>query len=422
MPQVRMIADKVRMVAIPADRFKTGCITVSMAMPMDNNMAANSLLIYLLKRSCKRYPDFSLLNGKLDELYGAVLSAWVSKNGESQVLNLSIASLADKFALGGESIASESAHLLSELLFKPNCENGAFSEEALAMEKRLLIRRIEEELDDKRTYAFERCVACMCKDELYGKSKYGTVEEIEKVTSADVYAAWQNVLRTAIVQITAVGSADSEEIGKAFAEGFACVERCPAELKTEFVAHGGELERFEEKFPVNQGKLVIGFRTGMEHSRDNIFAVTVMNDIFGMGTYSKLFMNVREKLSLAYYCWSRLLSGKGIILVEGGIDTDKEQQVTDEVMLQLRDLVDGNTDPEVLESSKRALRERCTFVSPEGIMNWYSSQLLQAEILTPEDMINGIEKVTMDEVCAAAAKLSPDTVFMLSAEEVSDEN
>jgi predicted Zn-dependent peptidase len=146
----------------------------------------------------------------------------------------------------------------------------------------------------------------------------------------------------------------------------------------------------------------MGFVTPITNRHDGFAAMQVFNTLYGAGMTSKLFMNVREKLSLAYYCWSRLLSGKGIILVEGGIDTDKEQQVTDEVMLQLRDLVDGNTDPEVLESSKRALRERCTFVSPEGIMNWYSAQLLQAEILTPEDMINGIEKVTMDEVCAAA--------------------
>lgn len=422
MPQVRMLADKVRMVAIPADRFKTGCISVSMAMPMDGNMAANSLLIYLLKRSCKRYPDFSLLNGKLDELYGAVLSAWVSKNGESQVLNLSIASLADKFALGSESIASESAQLLCELIFAPNCTDGLFSEEALAMEKRLLIQRIEEEMDDKRTYAFERCISCMCKNEAYGKDKYGTVEEIEKVTAADVYAAWQNVLSTAVIQITAVGSADADRISRIFAEGFSAVTRNPMNLSTEFICDCGEPSRTEEKFPVNQGKLVIGFRTSMKHRRDNLFAMTVMNDIFGMGTYSKLFMNVREKLSLAYYCWSRFIAGKGIILVESGIDTEKEKQVTDEILLQLDDLINGRTDPEILDSSKRALRERYTFVSPEGIMNWYSSQILHEEILTPEDMINGFEKVTMEDVCAAAAGLKQDTVFMLSAEEVSDEN
>lgn len=417
MPQIKMLADKVRLVSEPTDKFKTGCISVSMALPMDERMAANSLLVYLLKRSCKAYPEFSLLNGKLDELYGAILGAGVSKNGEAQVLTLSITCLADKFALGDESIQLEAAQLLCDIIFKPNVKNGSFGADSLAMEKRLLIQRIEEELNDKRSYAFNKCISYMCKNEAYGKDKYGTVEEIEALKMADVYDAWNNLLSTAVFQITVVGAADAEKVASVFEKAFAKIERTPATLDTVFVQRSRRFNRYEEKFPVNQGKLVMGFRAGMQHRRDNIFAVTVMNDIFGMGTYSKLFMNIREKMSLAYYCWSRLVASKGIVLVEGGIDTDKEKKVSAEVLSQLSDLRSGKTDPEVLESSKRALREKHTFTTPEGILGWYSSQVTCDEVVTPEEMVSGIEQVTMDDVCAAAKKLSVDTVFMLSAQE-----
>ena len=159
----------------------------------------------------------------------------------------------------------------------------------------------------------------------------------------------------------------------------------------------------------------------MQNSRDNIAAITVMNDIFGMGTYSKLFMNVREKLSLAYYCWSKLIASKGLVLVEGGIDTDKEKKVSAEVLSQLSDLRNGKTDPEVLESSKRSLKERYTFTNPESICYWYAAQLLEEEIITPENMIEAVEAVTMEQVCAAAKKLSIDTIYMLKAEEVAED-
>lgn len=417
MPNIRMLADKVRLVSEPADKFKTSCISVSMALPMDERMAANSLLVYLLKRSCKAYPELSLLNGRLDELYGAILGAGVAKNGEAQVLTLSITSLADKFALDDESIQLEAAQLLSDIIFKPNVKNGSFGAESLATEKRLLIQRIEEELNDKRTYAFNKCISHMCHNEAFGKDKYGTIEEIQSVKMADVYDAWKNMLSTAVFQITVVGAADEERVAAIFKKAFDKVERNPATLETVFVQRSRRFNRFEEKFPVNQGKLVMGFRAGMSHRRDNIFAVTVMNDIFGMGTYSKLFMNIREKMSLAYYCWSRLVASKGIVLVESGIDTDKEKKVSAEVLSQLSDLRNGKTDPEVLESSKRALREKHTFTTPEGILGWYSSQVTSDEILTPEEVVNGIEQVTMEDVCAAAKKLSVDTVFMLSAQE-----
>ncbi len=416
MPQVRNLAEQVRFVAVETDSFKTGRISVSIALPMDEKMAANSLLIYLLKRSCKEYPDFSLLNGKLDELYGASLSAGVNKIGEAQVLSLSLTCLDDRFALTDESIALKCAQLLAGMIFNPNCKNGSFGADNLNAEKRLLIQKIEEELNDKRTYAFNKCVEYMCANEAFGKDKYGTVEEIQAVKMADVYAAWKNMLSTAVFQITVVGNA-ADKIADIFAEKFSKIERNPVRPETVFIKRARRFNRYEESYPVNQGKLVIGFRAGIENSRDNIHAVTVMNDIFGMGTYSKLFVNVREKLSLAYYCWSRLVASKGIVLVEGGIDTDKEKKVSVEILSQLSDLRNGKTDPEVLESSKRSLKERYTLTTPEGICAWYAAQLMEEEIITPESMAEGVETVTMEQVCDAAKKLSIDTIFMLKAQE-----
>ena len=209
----------------------------------------------------------------------------------------------------------------------------------------------------------------------------------------------------------------SESIKKKLEKEVAKIERMPFKPETVFIRIGRHFNRFEETYPVNQGKLVIGFRAGMENGRDNIDAITVMNDIFGMGTYSKLFMNVREKLSLAYYCWSRLVASKGIVLVEGGIDSDKEKKVSAEILSQLSDLRNGKTDPEVLESSKRSLRERYTLTTPESICAWYSAQVLEEEIITPESRAEGVENVTMEQVCEAAKKLSIDTIFMLKAQE-----
>lgn len=416
MPHVRILADQVRLVAVETDNFKTGRVSVSIALPMDEKMAANSLLIYLLKRSCKEYPDFSLLNGKLDELYGASLSAGVSKIGESQVLSLSLTCLDDRFALTDESITEQCASLLAGMIFNPNCKSGSFGADNLNAEKRLLIQRIEEELNDKRTYAFNKCIEYMCANEAYGKDKYGTVEEIRSVKMADVYSAWKNMLSTAVFQITVVGG-NADKVADIFAKKFEKIERNPIRPETVFIKRGRHFNRYEESYPVNQGKLVIGFRAGMENSRDNIHAITVMNDIFGMGTYSKLFVNVREKLSLAYYCWSRLVASKGIVLVEGGIDTDKEKKVSAEILSQLSDLRNGKTDPEVLESSKRSLREKYNFTIPESICSWYASQVLEEEIVTPESVAEGVENVTMEQVCEAAKQLSIDTIFMLKAQE-----
>lgn len=422
MPRTKTLAERARLVFERADRFKTTRISASMATPLDDNAAANALAIYLLRRSCKEYPDFSLLNGRLDELYGASLSAGVSKIGDAQVLTLSITCVNDRFAPTDESVSENCAELLANLIFSPNVKNGGFGAEALATEKRLLIRRVEEEFNDKTTYAINRCVEYMCENEPCGRPKYGSKEEIQAVKGPKVYEAWKRLLSTAVFQATAVGGADEEKISEIFKNRFAKITRAPIKPETIFTVKSGRFGRREESYPVNQGKLVVGFRAGTRSSRDDIYAATVANDIFGGGVYSKLFVNVREKLSLAYFCKSRFIANKGIILVAAGIDSDKEKKASAEILSQLSDLRNGKFEPETLEASKLSLKERFTLATPESVGAWYSSQILEDETVTPESMIEGVEKVTIEDVCAAAKRFSIDSIFMLKSKEAAEIN
>ncbi len=426
MPKVKQLAEGVRLCMVQTDRFKTSNIKIAMAMPMSSNLSANALMLYLLKRSCRQYPDFAQLNRRLDELYGACLSASVMKLGEAQVLSLDITCIDDRFALEeGESISAGCAALLTGLLFEPNVENGAFDETALQDEKRLLLQRMEEEVNDKRAFAMQRCEELLCQNELYGRNKYGTPEEVEAVTAGDVYAAWQNVLRTAPIMITAVNGSDGKGVEKVFAARFKKAEREPVAIETEFRAKAGRFRRVCETFKVNQGKLVLGFRAGMESRKDCFAAETVMNDLFGGNVYSKLFLNVREKLSLCYYCWSRLAARKGIVLVHCGIDTENEKKASAEILAQLADMRAGKFTEEDITASKMGLRERymSSEDTPEGITAWYCSQVLDDTLMTPADMVKQTDAVTKDEICDAARRMGLETIYMLSAEEgTTDEN
>ncbi len=413
-PQVKMIADGVRLCYVQTDKFKTSNIIVSAALPLGEDAGANALLIHLLKRSCKKYPDFTSLNGRLDELYGASIGAGIVKVGEAQVLRLSMTFIDDRFILDGDSISNECAGLLAGMLFEPNCKSGSFGSAAVESEKRLLKQRIEDEINDKRAFALNRCIELMCDEEKYGISRYGTVQDIDAITMKKIYEAWKNLLKTAVFQIDVVSSTPCEKIEKIFADKFKKVEREPAKIETQFLTKAKRFRRYDESFPVNQGKLVIGFRSGMANNNDNRSAVTVMNDIFGGGTYSKLFANVREKLSLAYYCRSRLIASKGLIYVESGIDLDKEKKVSAEIVCQLSDVRSGKFSPEVVEASKLAIKSRWTHSTPEEICDWYSVQILENELETPEKAIEGVLSVTAEDISEAAKKVVLDTIYMLS--------
>ena len=414
---LKSAAPGVRVISVPTDKFKTNIIEVSVAVPLDENAAANALLASLLTRTCKAYPDFSKLNAKLDELYGASLGSYVGKTGDAQVISFYVTCLDDRFSLDGESITKECLKLLAGMIFEPNIKNNSFGKEALATEKRLLINSIKAELDDKQTYALKKCTELMCANEPYGRPETGTVEEVESVKMSEVYAAWKNLLKIGRFHIVAVGNFDVDEITGLFAGKFEKINREPCTIDTLFFKKGLHFKRGVEQFQMKQGKLVFGFRTGMENSNDNYYAEKVMVDIFGGGTYSKLFANVREKMSLAYYCSAKLIDSKGIVFVQSGIDTDKEKAVSTAIINQLDDMRTGKFDDETVAASKRALRERLTLSTPGSICSWYKSFILEDEIRTPEEIADGYDKVTKEEICEAAMKLSVDKIYMLEAVE-----
>ena len=413
-PALKNIAEGVSVCHVKTDRFKTCKISISMAMPLDGDIAAKAVLPYILRRSCRKFPSFSALNGRLDELYGAALSASVSKHGEAQVLKLTVTSIDDRFSLGGESISSDAAELLVDLIFDPDFDKGGcFSVEDVEAEKRLLLEKMISEDDDKRVYAVKRCQEIMCENEAFGKNRFGTKEEIESLTPERVYSAWREVLSGAVIRIVSVSSSDADETCNLFSERFAKVDRCPLLIKTQFVPSAAETKYRTEQQKLKQGTLVMGFRCGMTKKDDFDPEMTIMTDIFGGGTYSKLFSNVREKLSLCYYCSARLNRNKGIILVSSGIETENEEKAKSAILSQLEDMKNGSFSKEDFDSSIRSLKETLTGYEDTPEM-WYSEQLFLDKIKTPQERIAEIEKVRFEDIKEMAEKLTLDTVFMLA--------
>ena len=410
------IAPGVRLVCDKTDKYKMTDVCVSMALPMDENAAANALLVKLLTQSCKAYPGILALNNRLAELYGANISSRVYKIGDAQVLLISGTCLDDKFALNGETILLDFLSLVADLIFSPNLKGTSFGSDNLAREKRLLKEEVLEELDDKGRYAFKKCIEYMCENEPYGRPRVGTIEDIESVKMSDVYSAWKNLLSSALFQITAVGNVNIKKIETLFKSKFKKISREPCTIDTIFLNKPQRFSRHEEKMVANQGKLVIGYRTGMENADDRYYAEMVMVDIFGGGPHSMLFKNIREKQSLAYYCNARLIASKGIVMVQSGIDTDKEKNVSAGVINQLIELRQGKFDDEVIATSKRSIREMFTYSHPDAICDFYAIQILDEEIRSPEQIIEGVEGVTKEEICEAASKMVLDKIFMLSAE------
>ena len=418
---IKTISEGVNLAFHGTERFKTSVVSVNLICPLDEKSSERALLCYLLARTNRSYPDMITMNRKLASLYGAVISPKVQKIGESQVLTLSLISVDDRFSLDGKAISEEGIRLLMECIFSPDITPKGFKEENMQREKRLLIEKIESEKDEKRIYALNRMTEEMCRDEAYGIHKFGTKERIAELTGKDVFLEWKKILTTSPVQINAVGSFDKKMIEEITASYFNNLQRKKEdiiEVRTEFLTESYGSNTVTEKQKVKQGKLVIGMRAGMTFDFDNYPAIRLMTAIFGGGTFSKLFMNVREKMSLCYYCAARLVASKGLITVESGIETENAEKALEAIRNELDEVRKGNFTDETVENAKKSLID--TFCSVEdsviGIDGFMTSQCVSGTFRTPEEYAELLRNVSREEIIIAANMVTEDTVFILESE------
>lgn len=416
------ICDSVTFHSIKDTRFKTMRMSVHFLIPLEQkSAAANALLPFLLTRACKDYPDYTALSKRLAELYGASVSAEVGKMGDVQVLTLTAVGIADRYCFGGEQISAELAALLCQMVFEPPFdEEGNFRQEDFRQEKRQTLENIEAEFNDKRSYAKLRCEQIMCADEPYGIGRYGTKEDVTALTREELKAAWESLIRSARVEVMVSGNCEPEAAAEDFRKAFQAQNRAPRnDFDTKVVLQAGEVKDVTEPMQVAQSKLVMGFRTGTQPDTPETMQMRLMCAMLGGTPHSKLFLNVREKLSLCYYCSSQYNTQKGIMLIQSGVETKNMEAAKTEILKQLAEMQAGNFTEEEMISAKLSVSNSYRTVGDylSGMEQWYLGQVFRKDVVTPEDSVKELQAVTRQQVIDAANRVTLDTIYRLAGSE-----
>ena len=413
------VKEGVDIISVKADRFKTNEISISFIVPLDEKTAsAYALLASLISHTTKSYPEVADFNKKLAMLYGASVNAFVSKLGENQCITLEASCLDDWFALDDEKISCELFDFLCKLIFDVKLnDNGDFYSEDIQLEKKLLIERLESEENDKRVFALRRLESIMFENEPFSVNKYGSRQRIEEINSDALKSALSYLINSSKIQITIVGNADTDLIAKTAGKYFESVNRnyIPP-VSSVFKGVADEVKTVCDKMEVKQGKLVLGFRVNEQSEFESNAKMRLFCDAFGGGPYSKLFANVREKLSLCYYCSARYDRRKSNIIIQCGCEEENMDKAVSEILNQLEEIKKGNVDEE-LSASKMAIADLINSVNDDSIslVNWYSAQMCDNEMLTPAESANENQFVTKEDIVSCADLLSLDTVYKLVA-------
>ena len=409
---------------VHTDKFKSAYLSLTLMTQLNReNASANALLPRVLRRGTMVHPDMESLSAALDELYGGAVEPVVRKKGESQCVGFLASFLDNAYALNGEDILSGAAELLGEMLLNPLTRDGVFDPDYVEGEKANLIDELRGQINDKRIYATRRLTQLMCREESFGADKLGQEDKVAAITPESLWARYQKLLSSAQIEVYYSGSADPERVREIMERVFSTLpvsqEREEPECEVRIHAEQ-EPNVIEEVMDVNQGKLAMGWRTGgITVWEEECPALVLCSAVFGGTSMSKLFMNVRERLSLCYYASSALEKQKGLMIVSSGIEFKNYETAKREILAQLEDVKAGKITDDELEGARRILINQYRSIEDEqGRMEEYwLGQAAAGTEDAPGTLAARLETVTGEQIAQVARKLELDTVYFLKGKE-----
>ena len=403
-----------------SDKFKTACMSVTLLTQLRRETAAmNAVIPFVLRRGTTRYSDMEQLSRRMDELYGAAVEPVVRRIGEIQCIGFYGSFPEPDYLPGGEALLGDTCALMAQLLLDPVTRGGLLLPQYVDSEREKLLDIIRRRMNDKRSYALTRCIEEMCCYEDFAVSRFGSESEAENIHYKKLTRHYRELIQTCPVEIFYCGKTDFKAVSAAMRDAFSAMPRgeIDYDIGTDLRMNAVEdhVRFVEEEMDVTQGKLVLGFRLGECMEEPDIPALYVFNAVYGSGATSKLFMNVREKLSLCYYASSAVYLHKGIMLVSSGIEFDKLDAARDEILAQLDSVRRGEITDDELRSAKKSVASdlRAVQDSIGELEGFYLSQALDGLDYGPAELAALAEDVTKEDVQAIAESIECDLIYFL---------
>ncbi|NYV66992.1 insulinase family protein [Bacillus sp. Gen3] len=401
---------------VKTNKYKTNTLVWKMKAPLNaETVTLRALLLNVLQSSTKKYPTTTALRTYLDDLYGAGFFVDLAKKGEQHIMSFSIDIANEKFLKDSTPLLQKGIDFLAEVLLNPNIENESFHQETVEKEKRILKQRIQSIYDDKMRYSNVRLVEEMCKGEPYALDANGIASKVEEITPQNLFDYYKKAISEDELHLYIIGDVNENEV-ETFCRNLQFENRIPIQLERKEGSNVKEVKEIKEKQDVKQGKLNIGYRTNVRFGDQDYFALQVFNGIFGGFSHSKLFINVREKASLAYYAASRLESHKGLLMVMSGIEAKNYDQATTIIREQMDAMKKGDFTDQEIEQTKAVINNQLleTTDTSRGLVEILYHNVIANQNFTVDDWIQGINKISKQDIIEVAKKIELDTIYFLT--------
>lgn len=413
-----VIGDGITLTQITDPKYKTNIVRVRFVVPVDPEYTgANSLLMSLLVTSNSEIRSRSELSSKFMGLYGTSIGALSGNVSDYQAMGISMNMIMDKYTIGGEVISEEAVRQLLLCVFSPDIKDGKFNENYFKLRKQELLDNIAAAVNDKRSYAFSKAKEVIYAGEPAAYTDLGTKERAERLTQEDLMKQYKYLLESAVIDVTVCGGGEIDGAVKMLKDAFSKLERKnveKAELRV-LSPLKKELCVKEEYMDVKQCKMFMAYKSDYE----DIYVCKLMSWLLGGSAFSKLFANVREKMSLCYGCDSYYSELKGVMLIESGVDAENIKKAQEAIREQVAAVQNGDFTEDELENTKRFVKSNfmANYDSEWDMAAWYRAQEARGTAYTPEEVCGIIDRITAQQITECARSFKEDTVFVLKAKE-----
>lgn len=416
------INDNISLHYVPMEKLKTTAIGLYVHHDLNRTDATKTALLpYVLRRGSAERPTTGDIARSLEDLYGAHFQVGITKKGNDHILIFDGETISDRYAPNGEKLVEQTVELILSCIFNPKIENGAFSEDYVQQEKANLRDRIQNMINDKASYAMLRCTEEMFKGDVFAVPQLGCIEDVDKITAGELYEYYKKMIVSSVIDIYICGDTDINGIESAVKNSISgfTFEKAALPEQELLVKDNSEVNKVTDKLDVTQGKLSMGFRTNISSSDKLYWGLMAANSVFGGGAHSKLFNNVREKLSLAYYASSQLNRSKGLMFVNAGIEFKNFNAAYDEIMAQFNAVKNGDISDDEINASVQAIVTALNSYYDDGraIQGFFLNEKVAGTNRDIAEVREQIQQVTKDDIVRAAKQIELDTVYFLTGRE-----
>lgn len=420
-PFERAQTGRMRLHVMPTKRFKTFAISLYAGIPLsESTVTTTALTPFVMRRGTQSTPETLAFRERLDNLYGAGFGFDIYKRGDSQIVQFRLDVINDQFVSSSTSLLAAALQLLGEVVTDPALEAQIFRSKYVAAEKMTLQKRLEAIINDKIRYAAERCLAEMCRNEPYRLHALGRLEDLPDITPQTLFKAYESWLSQAELDLYVAGDTTLEEVKQLTGDTFRLQPGQGVPYAKPDVVHRVEAPRtVTETMDVSQGKLNMGLRTNIGYADEAYPALLMYNGILGGYPHSKLFLNVREKASLAYYAASRLDGHKGICTIQSGIEVEHFDQAQKIIQEQLESMRAGQITELELSQTRAMIGNQLREMqdSTFEMIAFDFNSILSGKTRTAEDLIASVEAADVEDIVRVASKVELDTIYFLRGKE-----